>query len=130
MHSVLSNFFSGPVSGEEKKKRIAMRLACAFYFPSVALKVTDLLFVAERSVVARNPAQYMLTLEEMIENEYPIPSYMADIFEKPAGWVETPQPTTEHESLLLPSTNKQQQKVYAVDCEMVGGSLVLWIALD
>jgi RNA exonuclease 1 len=27
MHSILSSFFSGPVTGEEKKKRIAQRLA-------------------------------------------------------------------------------------------------------
>jgi RNA exonuclease 1 len=25
----------------------------------------------------------------MIENDYPIPSYMADVFDKPDGWVET-----------------------------------------
>lgn len=30
MHSILSTFFSGPVTGEEKKKRLAERLACEF----------------------------------------------------------------------------------------------------
>lgn len=30
MHSVLSTFFNGPISGEEKKRRIAQRLTCMF----------------------------------------------------------------------------------------------------
>ncbi len=55
--------------------------------------------------------QYLLTLDQMIENDYPIPSYMAEIFQKPFGWVETPKPA-ENES-------KWNQKVYAIDCEMV-----------
>ena len=28
MHSVLSSFFSGPVSGEEKKRRLTQRVQC------------------------------------------------------------------------------------------------------
>jgi RNA exonuclease 1 len=51
----------------------------------------------------------------MIENDYPIPSYMADIFQKSPGWVETPQ--APQESLL--SSPQQKAKVYAIDCEMV-----------
>ena len=47
----------------------------------------------------------------MIENDYPIPSYMADVFEKPEGWVETPQPAA--------NELKTDQKIYAIDCEMV-----------
>lgn len=58
-----------------------------------------------------DPTQYLLTLEQMVENDYPMPLYMADIFEKPVGWVETPQPV-ENES-------KENQKIYAIDCEMV-----------
>ena len=46
----------------------------------------------------------------MIENDYPIPSYMADVFEKPPGWVETPKPE---------ATELGHPKVYAIDCEMV-----------
>ncbi|KAF9462298.1 ribonuclease H [Collybia nuda] len=96
MHSVLSSFFHGPVSGEEKKKRMEKMLACT-----------------------PDPAQYILTLEQMIENEYPVPSYMADVFEKPKGWVETPEPLKQ--SLLeAPSDtkNRSQQRIYAIDCEM------------
>ena len=55
--------------------------------------------------------QYLLTLEQMIENDYPIPSYMADVFEKPPGWLETPKPSD--------NESKWKQKIYAIDCEMV-----------
>lgn len=56
----------------------------------------------------------------MIENDYPIPSYIADVFEKPDGWVETPEPAKP--SLLDPpakDSNLPTQKIYAIDCEMV-----------
>ena len=58
-----------------------------------------------------DPTQYLLTLEQMIENDYPIPSYMADVFEKPPGWLETPKPSD--------NESKWKQKLYAIDCEMV-----------
>ncbi|KAG6332748.1 hypothetical protein ID866_6338 [Astraeus odoratus] len=97
MYSVLGTFFQGPVSGEEKRKRIEARLA------------------SERAA-EKDPALYLLTLEQMIENDYPIPSYMADIFEKPPGWVETPQP--EQQSILMVPAERPRPKVYAIDCEM------------
>ena len=55
----------------------------------------------------------------MIENDYPIASYIADVFEKPDGWVETPEPVKP--SLIDPvkDSNLPTQKVYAIDCEMV-----------
>jgi RNA exonuclease 1 len=59
----------------------------------------------------------LLTLEQMVENDYPIPSYMADVFEKPPGWVETPQPAD--------NESKENQKIYAIDCEMVCSGLLL-----
>ncbi|KIM78839.1 hypothetical protein PILCRDRAFT_823946 [Piloderma croceum F 1598] len=96
MHSVLSAFFHGPVSGEEKKKRIQQRLK------------------SERAL-EKDPSRYMLSLEQMIENDYPIPSYMADLFQKPPGWVETPEAPQES---LLSSPLKKKAKVYAIDCEM------------
>lgn len=49
----------------------------------------------------------------MIENDYPVPSYLADVFEKPDGWIETPQAAADAESGAQP--------VYAVDCEMARG---------
>ncbi|KAF8840863.1 ribonuclease H-like protein [Paxillus ammoniavirescens] len=97
MFSVLGTFFQGPVSAEEKKKRIEARIASERAFD-------------------KDPTLYLLSLPQMIENDYPIPSYMADVFEKPPGWVETPQPVTE--SILLLPPEKQRSRVYAIDCEM------------
>lgn len=74
-----------------------------------------MLYIAE-SVTKDDPTRYLLTLEQMIENDYPIPSYMADVFEKPLGWVETPEPK---------ATDLAAPKVYAIDCEMVWFSLPL-----
>ncbi|KII92706.1 hypothetical protein PLICRDRAFT_155437 [Plicaturopsis crispa FD-325 SS-3] len=97
MHSVLSAFFQGPVSGSEKDKREKARIASA-------------------RTIEKDPTRFLIPLEQMIENDYPIPSYMADIFEKPPGWVETPEePST---SLLEPAQKKEKTKIYAMDCEM------------
>ena len=46
-----------------------------------------------------------------------MPSYMADIFEKPPGWVETPD--APKASLLTEPTAGQQDRIFAIDCEMV-----------
>ncbi|KAH9055829.1 hypothetical protein EDB83DRAFT_2293073 [Lactarius deliciosus] len=90
MHSVLNTFFQTPVSGEEKKRRLQERIS------------------AERTQ-KKNPAQYILTTEQMVENDYPVPSYIADVFTKSEGWIETPQATADAEG---------SHQVYAVDCEM------------
>ncbi|KAF8134342.1 hypothetical protein EV363DRAFT_1396762 [Boletus edulis] len=92
-----TRMYSVPVSSEEKKRRIEARIASERAFD-------------------KDPSLYLLTLQQMIENDYPIPSYMADVFEKPDGWVETPQPVPE--SILLLSHEKQRSRVYAIDCEM------------
>ena len=81
---------------------------CLRVFRSISITHTSILLAETNKT---DPTQYVLTLEQMIENDYPIPSYMADVFEKPAGWVETPQPA-ENET-------KWNQKIYAIDCEMV-----------
>ena len=49
----------------------------------------------------------------MVENDYPVPSYLADVFSKPDGWIETPEAD--------PDANVKpwDQSVYAIDCEMV-----------
>lgn len=54
----------------------------------------------------------MLTTEQMLENDYPVPSYIAEIFEKPDDWVETPQPTDDISA-------DKQPRILAIDCEMV-----------
>ncbi|KAG8214189.1 hypothetical protein J3R82DRAFT_10978 [Butyriboletus roseoflavus] len=97
MYSVLGAFFQGPLSGEEKKRRIEARIASERAFD-------------------KDPSLYLLSLQQMIENDYPIPSYMADIFDKPDGWVETPQSVSE--SILLLPHERQRSRVYAIDCEM------------
>ncbi|KAG6904902.1 hypothetical protein DXG01_006387 [Tephrocybe rancida] len=101
MHSILSAFFHGPVSGEERNKRVAQRLI-------------------SENVKNQAPEQYLLTLEQMIENEYPIPSYMADVFEKPAGWLETPELPKQGllEEALEKGKNATKAKIYSIDCEM------------
>ena len=54
--------------------------------------------------------QYLLTVEQMVENDYPVPAYLADVFQKPEGWIETPQHSADAEDPVT---------VYAIDCEMV-----------
>ncbi|EPS94830.1 hypothetical protein FOMPIDRAFT_58761 [Fomitopsis schrenkii] len=92
MHSVLNSFFQGPVSGEEKKKRIIER-------------------VTSERAWEKTPMRYILSTEQMIENDYPVPSYVAEVFEKPPGWAETPQPSTSQ-------SPQKQPRIYAIDCEM------------
>ena len=46
----------------------------------------------------------------MVENDYPVPAYLADVFQKPEGWIETPQQSADAEDSFA---------VYAIDCEMV-----------
>ena len=58
--------------------------------------------------VKKDPSTYVLTTELMLENEYPMPSYLSDTFEKPAGWMESPQ--------YVPGS---PSRVIALDCEMV-----------
>lgn len=67
----------------------------------------------------KDPFRYVLTTEQMIENGYPMPSYMADIFEKTDGWVEVPKgPDEEPDS-------KEKMRIWSIDCEMVGYSISL-----
>ncbi|KAL1743792.1 hypothetical protein HDZ31DRAFT_40140 [Schizophyllum fasciatum] len=100
MHSVLSTFFNGPVSEQERRQRMAAR-------------------AASEASTANDPSRYLITLEQMVENDYPVPSYMADTFQKPdAAWVEIPR---EEASILDDLQARRQPKVrsvYALDCEM------------
>lgn len=71
--------------------------------------MSPLLFLqtAEREQ-ENSPLTYIIPTERMIESEYPIPSYIADVFEKPVGWVESPN-----------APGDATPKIYALDCEMV-----------
>ncbi|KAF7376664.1 Ribonuclease H [Mycena sanguinolenta] len=96
MHSILTAFFQGPITAAELKKRVTTQ-------------------TSERTR-EKDPAQYLLTLEQMLENEYPVPSYMADVFQKPGGWIETPEESKP--SLLDDPANVPKRPVYCIDCEM------------
>ncbi|KAI9435894.1 hypothetical protein BJY52DRAFT_1207341 [Lactarius psammicola] len=85
IYSVLNTFYQTPVSGEVKKGRIQERIP------------------------KKEPAQYLLTVEKMVENDYPVPSYLADVFQKSEGWIEMPQVVAGAEGF---------HTVYAIDCEM------------
>ena len=52
----------------------------------------------------------------MIGNDCPILSYMIHVFDKPDGWVETPQLVSE--SILLLPHERQRSRVCAIDCGM------------
>ncbi|KAG6856294.1 hypothetical protein H0H87_005778 [Tephrocybe sp. NHM501043] len=95
MHSVLSAFFQGP---------LVVRAKLTFY--------------AAEHVKNQDPEQYILTLEQMLENEYPIPSYMADVFEKPTGWLETLRPADRGLLDAEKEKSKTKAKIYSIDCEM------------
>src|SRR5262245_50465136 len=94
---------------EDKHRKLLVYLVLAQY-PSA--EVT--LGLAERSL-DKDVQRYVLSLEQMVENDYPIPSYMADIFQKPPGWIETPEPPKEP----FFTEGECKPKVYAIDCEMV-----------
>lgn len=110
---MLSNFFSCPMSSEEKKRKANQRLKCVFVFSQSLKQYTHAQYAAEQT--KSDPTQYILTMDDMLENDYPIPSYMADVFQKPAGWVETPKEPENVEP-------KATRKIYAIDCEMVRSS--------
>lgn len=108
MHSVLNTFFQAPVSGEEKKRRLHERIAGSSLTLFLTLRLT--FSTAAERAGKKQPSQYILTVEQMVENDYPVPSYLADVFEKQDGWIETPQAHT--------NTMSEPQPVLAIDCEM------------
>lgn len=78
---------------------------------------------AERG--SSDPSEYVLSVEQMIENDYPIPSYMADVDnEKLPGWVETPAESKLDQGKGKP---KVKRKIYGIDCEMVGFRFFLFL---
>jgi hypothetical protein len=52
-------------------------------------------------------------VEQIVENDYPVPSYLADVFSKPDGRIETPEANSDVNVKPL------DQSVYAIDCELV-----------
>ena len=72
--------------------------------------------VAERAF-DKDPSLYLLSLKQMIENDYPIWSNMGDVCDKPDGWVEILQLVSQY-ILFLPH-ERQHEGVFTIDCEMV-----------
>ncbi|QRW08352.1 exonuclease domain protein [Ceratobasidium sp. AG-Ba] len=110
MHSVLATILQSPISGEQKRKRLLER---------------------QQQKFSNDPSMYILDTPTMLDNGYPIPSYLGQGLEldpeslgstnawpAPApvsqtrdnGWVETPAGSA------LPAG--QAPKIMAIDCEM------------
>jgi len=107
MHSVLHGFFMGPVTGEEKKRRIMARIKGEFFdrsFPRLAN-----VFVDERET-APPISSYLLTQEQLLENEYPVPTWMLDSPQVGDDWLQIPEFT---------GNPNDECRVLALDCEMV-----------
>jgi RNA exonuclease 1 len=83
--------------------------------------------MAAEKAGSKDPAQYCLPLDAMIEHEYPVPSYIADVFQKPAGegWVETPERSEPHVVQGEEPPPPPKARVLAIDCEMVGSGLLV-----
>ena len=81
MHPVLTTFLQAPVSGEEKK-RLEERTAGPYLLFSFLLWDPHLTMECAGN---KDPTQYLLAVEQMIENDYPVPFYRADVFKKPDG---------------------------------------------
>ena len=108
------NTFQAPVSGEEKKRRLQERIARLYLLFSFLL-VDDSHLTAE-PVGNKDPAQYLLTVEQMIENDYPVPCSLTSyrVFKKPDGWIETAQA-----AIYVVS---DAQTVYAMGCKILSTS--------
>lgn len=97
----------GPVSAEEKKRRILSRLE-------------EERKAGQSQKRKEDPSCLVLSAEEMCLQEYPIPSYMADVgveaqVRVEAGWVESPEVREGEEE----EGKEELPKVFALDCEMV-----------
>jgi RNA exonuclease 1 len=81
MHSILNTFFQTPVSGEEKKTRIQERISGSCLFWRFSLLQSFNCTAAEHAQNMQKPSQYLLTVTigQVIEDDYPVPSYLADV---------------------------------------------------
>jgi RNA exonuclease 1 len=110
MYSILNTFFQAPVSGEEKKRRLQERIAGLSSFMTPCLPLHLIFPTAAERAGTKHPSQYLLPVEQMVENDYLVPSYLADVFKMPDGLIETPGAPTD--------TKSENHSVYAIDCEM------------
>ena len=80
----LNTFVQAPVSGEENKRCFQERIAglSLFYSP---------LIVSPSDISHCSGACSLLTVGQMVENDSPVPSYLADVVKMRNGWIETLQ---------------------------------------
>ena len=93
-----------------RRKRDAYRSA---FLVSVLLPFSPLgsfTCTAAEGTKNKNPEQYLLSVEKMVENDSPVPSYLPDVFQRSEGWIETFQ---------VAADEKGSHTVYAIDGEMV-----------
>ena len=110
--SVLGTFFQGPVSGEKKKETHRSPIHCLYapLFPFEYPLTPPL--VAERTF-DRDPSLYSLSLQQMIENDYPIPSYMSDVVSDSRR--QGTDPTLHHQLRLRHRRIRQAQPKPVID---------------
>lgn len=128
IHSPTNTLLSVPLSNSEKMKRekekkgkpltLLYTSLRTFLTKSVILTTTNELtfhyqHVAAKSAKNRKPENFMMTLEELRENNFPIPRYLdPSLPELKSGWAETVKPP---KTTLSPPP----KKMIAMDCEMV-----------
>lgn len=84
MLSELNTSFQLSVSGEEKKRRSQERIICPASF--IQVLACNVSHPTADCAENKDPAQYLLTVKQMVENDYLVLSYLADVFNKPDGW--------------------------------------------
>lgn len=68
--------------------------------------------IGERQT-ASNVSDFLLTKDQLIENEYPLPSWLSEVSQLDDDWLQTPEYREGDEFSADP-------RVLALDCEMVG----------
>jgi hypothetical protein len=48
-------------------------------------------FICSERTKNESPSQFFLTVAQVVENDHPVPLYLANAFHKSEGWVATPQ---------------------------------------
>ena len=82
MHSVLNTFFQTPVSGEEKGDAYRSAFLVRIYLPYSSQSFD---YTAAERTQYKSLVQYLLSVEQMVEKDYPVPAYHADVFQKSEG---------------------------------------------
>ncbi|KAJ1304455.1 hypothetical protein OPQ81_005602 [Rhizoctonia solani] len=108
MHSVLTTLLQSPVSSEQRRKRLLER--------------------QQQKFSNDDPSTYVLDIPEMLDNGYPVPSYLGEglganpeSVRATSSWpVAAPTPQTRENGWVeTPRTTKDGAlKVVAIDCEM------------